>query len=192
MIKPVFSSHFEAVKSRLKRLPKLLTSEVENLSYADAVRLIYLFKDGIRNERFSLKALKPNTVKSKISAGYAEPTHPLFGESYKKELFNNMMEVVREKTRWVVRPKNKDHFKAKIKLDILFDVHEYGATIQGNTFGHPSVIRIPPRPAFRYAYDKLLLEKLKSDDALKLRDRIVRYIVDGTWNATSRQKLKET
>lgn len=192
MIKPRFSQHYEAIRSRIKRLPRLLPAEVENLSYSDAVRLVKLFKDGIRNDKFHLKELKPATVKAKIRMDYAAPTHPLFGESYKRERFNNMMEIIRSETRWIVRPKKKDHFKANIPLEVLFDVHEYGATIQGNAFGHPTVIRIPPRPAFRLAYEKLLAEKQKGDDAAKLQERIARYIMTGQWEASKRVQFKDT
>jgi hypothetical protein len=173
----------------MKRLPRLLTAEVENLSYADAVRLIYLFKNGIRNRKFfQLDNLKPATIRGKQRADYVAPTHPLFGDSYKKERFNNMMEITKENTRWIVRPKNKDHFKAKIPLSVLFDVHEYGATIQRGAI----TIRIPPRPAFRYAYNVLVREKEKNDPAEKLRERIAKYINTGEWTATKRIVLKDT
>jgi len=205
MVKPVYSQHFEAVRSRIKRLPQLLQAEVENLSYNDAVRLVELFKDGIKKRNFHtpLKQLKPDTIKSKERRNYVSPENPLYGTFRYKNRFNNMMGIFRDGQRWIVKPrdgkyhprKNKDGeaVESTLTLAQMFDVHEYGATIAGKTrSGTAMRIRIPPRPAFRYAYNILMREKARNDDAEKLREKIRVYIDTGRWKSAARRNLKDT
>jgi hypothetical protein len=104
-----------------------------------------------------------------------------------------MMEVAKVGDRmWVVRPKRGNHHPdpdrpdAKpISLRALFDVHEYGTTIS-NGFGRGIVIRIPPRPAMRYAYRRYMAERAKQDPALRMRAAIARFIRLGDAAALSR------
>jgi hypothetical protein len=193
MVKAKFSDHYEAVRSRIRRLPVLLQSEVENLSYNDAVHLIELFKEGIKAREFKLKPLRPATINSKRRRGYTKPDTPLYGTNRRKNRYNNMMEIIKDGNRWIVRPRKQKHWHASIGLDVMFDVHEYGATIMGKSrSGTPVRIRIPPRPAFRYAYNKMLREKALQEQAGKLQEKIVQYIKTGSWKAQKRRNLKDT
>lgn len=187
-----FSNHYEAVRSRIKRLPVLLQAEVENLGYNDAVHLVELFKTGIKRSEFNLKPLKPATIARKERANYTSPETPLYGTNRRKNRYNNMLEIVRTGQRWIVRPRKEKHWHASIGLDVMFDVHEYGATIMGKTRdGKPVRIRIPPRPAFRYAYNRMMREKAAQDQAEKLREKIVHYIKTGNWKAQRRMNAKD-
>lgn len=191
MITVQFSSHFEAMRSRMRRLPKLMDAELEASALRDAEELIRLFKDGIKKSEYQIKALKPATIEAKTRKNYPSPETPLYGTARRKNRYNNMLEIIKRERRYIVRPRKEKHWHASIGLDVMFDVHEYGATINGKAPDGSSVrIRIPPRPVFRLAYNRFLREKLKHDDSAMLREKIVQYIKRGNWRAQKKQQRK--
>ena len=70
-------------------------------------------------------------------------------------------------------------------LSVLFDVHEYGAVIT-NGFGRGIYIRIPPRPALRYAYRKYMAAKAKNDPSPQIGKAIVAAVQHGDQDAIAR------
>lgn len=186
-----FSDSYEAKRSRVRRLPQLLMHELEAQALKDAEELVSLFKQGIRRHEYPLKALKPETIERKTRAGYASPSTPLFGTSRRKNRYNNMLEIVKIGRRWIVRPRKEKHWHASIGLDVMFDVHEYGATINGKARDGSTVrIRIPPRPAFRLAYNRFLRERLQKDPSAQMQKKVIEYINRGNWRAQKRQQRK--
>ena len=188
-----WSTSNSAIASRIRRLPKMATDLIEASAKHDAEALVKTFHDGIKGRKLGLLPLKDATISRKEAMGLDRPESPLYGlgDDFIEGTYSNMMEVTRDQSarRFVVRPKDGYHYRLvakkdgqgvvrdKIKLRDLFIVHEYGTTIS-NGFGRGILIRIPPRPAFRYAYDKLMDQKRRRDPAKEVRKAIASYVRD--------------
>lgn len=201
MVKAKFSKNYWAVQGRIKRLPKLMLDRLEGYAKRDAVGVIDEFQRGLEERSLRLKPLEPSTVQRKAAVGLEHPDHPLWGFGLSESRsYVNMMEVKKVGKAYVVRPKNRFHHgkrkpgdsgERKIRLRDLFDVHEYGATIIG-AFGHMGqIVRIPARPAFRYAYRRYMADKAKRDPAKEVKAAIVRYVNTGDRKALERIRAKE-
>ncbi len=177
------SMTIEAMKKRIQRLPDLVGNRLESYAKKNATALVSLFHDGIRDDKLGLWPLKDRTIATKEAAGFEFPDSPLYGlgDEDKEHTYSNMMEVSREGNAFIVKPKKGYHWskskKHRIKLSDLFIVHEYGTTIS-NGFGKGIVIRIPPRPAFTYAYMQLMAKLRKEEPAKKVREAMVRHAID--------------
>lgn len=183
-----------AVASRIRRLPKLMSDYAETSARRDAEALVKDFHDGIMKNRLGLVPLQDATVSRKSAMGFESPDSPLYGlgDEFMQGTYANMMEVRKDSSamRYVVAPRDGYHYevldgdggrrivRGKIKLRKLFLIHEYGCTIS-NGFGRGIVIRIPPRPAFRYAYDRLMNRKRRADPSGDVRKAIGRYVRAG-------------
>jgi len=200
MVKAKFSKHFEAVKSRVRRLPKMMIGHLKAHARKDANGVIEEFKDGIANDSLRLERLRPATIESKERHGLGQPTTPLFGLGLEdRRSYVNMLHVRKVAERmYVVRPKPGYHHgktepgdppKKAVKLKDLFDVHEYGALI-ANAFGKGIVVRIPPRPALRFAYKKYIRRRAREDPAVKVRAAIARFVNAGDAGALQRIESK--
>lgn len=200
MVKAIFSKHYEAVRSRVRRLPKLMISQMKAHARKDANGVIKEFHDGIKNDSLRLQRLKPATIESKERRGLMQPETPLYALGLEdKRSYVNMLHVRKVGDRmYVVRPKHGYHHgkrwpgdepKQKIKLKDLFDVHEYGAVIN-NAFGKGIMVRIPPRPALRYAYKKYIRRRAREDPAVAVRIAIAKYIKAGDAVALKRIEAK--
>ena len=181
MVRAQFSQSYEAVRSRIRRLPELYQESLEALQKRDADRLVELFRDGILQGQLRLTPLSPVTVTEKTRKGYSYPTRPLVGKGASDlNSYANMMVVTEERRgrgkRWIVTPKDEDHHEADLSLEALFRIHEFGATIHSAS-GPP--IRIPPRPAFRYAFRRLMRERARRDDSQAVQEAIARYVRRG-------------
>jgi hypothetical protein len=203
MVKPKFSPNYWAVRKRIQRLPRLVIGQMKAKAKHDAQRVIEVFQDGISQQNLRLQRLKPATIKKKAERGWMQPTTPLYGIGFDdSNTYVNMLEVVNVGDRkWAVRPKKGLHRidpdepqKKRIPLKVLFDVHEYGATIT-NGFGRGIFIRIPPRPALRYSYRRYMAMRMKEDPSVKVRVAIAKYVQEGDASALARiekKLLKET
>jgi hypothetical protein len=192
MVKANFSMSTSAIAKRIQRLPKMATELIETTAKGDADKLIKLFHDGIKKNQFGLAPLEPETISRKEAAGFDRPESPLYGlgDEFIQGTYCNMMVSVKDDTRrkYVVKPRDEYHYsqrdnkdgstsivRDKIKLRDLFIVHEYGTTITDG-FGKGILIRLKPRPAFRYAYEKLMNKKRRADPAQKVRKAIMRFV----------------
>lgn len=200
MVKAKFSKHYEAVRSRVRRLPKLMIKQMEAHARKDANAVIKEFRDGISNDGLMLRRLRPLTIESKTRRGLGEPTFPLYALGLgNSRSYVNMLHVKKVGDRmYVVRPRPGYHHgkrwpgdqaKKQIKLKDLFDVHEYGAVIN-NAFGRGIVVRIPPRPALRFAYKKYIRRRAREDPAVAVRVAIAKYIRAGDTVALKRIEAK--
>ena len=194
----VKSPEYWAIRKRIQRLPKLATDLIETSARKDGEELVQRFHDGIKDDKFGLLPLKDRTIARKEALGLDQPETPLYGlgDEFVQGTYCNMMEVVREEglRKYVVRPRDEWHYslkrnkdgmvigRDKIKLADLFIVHEYGCTI-GNGFGRGIMIRIPPRPALRLAYNAMMDEKKRHDPADEVRKAIREFIKTGNENA---------
>jgi len=201
MVKAKFSMNYRAIQARIRRLPKILTDRLEGYAKRDAVGVVREFQQGLEERSLRLKPLEPSTVQRKAALGLEHPDHPLWGLGLEeRRSYVNMMEVKRVGKAWIVRPKNRFHHgkrkpgdpgERKIRLRDLFDVHEYGATVIG-AFGHKGqVVRVPARPAFRYAYRRYMAGRASRDPAGEVKQAIVRYVQTGDRKALARIEAKE-
>ncbi len=180
MAKPLFkfefSDHYEAKRSRIRRLPTMVAGIADTHAKNRAVNLIETFRKGIRSDTFGLRRLKPETVKRKSRRGLSKPTTPLYalGDQEKKS-YLNMMRVRRLKGRgYRVSPSWAKHHESELQLRHLFVVHEYGTVIR---MRGGKIIRIPPRAAFTKAFQSMMLQLRNFEPpASEVKRAIVRYI----------------
>lgn len=198
LVKPIFSQNYWAVQKRVQRLPRVLIGKLKAAAKTDAQNVITVFQQGIETRSLHLQALRPRTIEEKERKGFLLPLHPLYGVGLEDERsYINMLEVVNKGDRmWVVQPKKGYHHKdpdhpekRELLLKDLFDVHEYGTVIT-NGFGKGIFIRIPPRPALRYAYRKYMAAKAKEDPSVKVRAAIAQHVQDGDRQALARISAK--
>lgn len=190
MVKQKLAVTKSAIYKRIQRLPKFALDAIENCAKGKAESLTTLFHDGIKENTLGLLPLKDTTIDTKEAMGFEQPDTPLYGLGDDADnSYANMMDVVKDEAgkRWTVKPRDAKHqiqlpdgsvVDSNFMLKDLFKVHEYGCTIT-NGFGKGIFIRIPPRPAFRYAYEKLMLLISKKDPAKKVRDAVTRFVRSG-------------
>lgn len=183
MVRAQFSQRYEAIRSRIRRLPELYEEMLSAMQEGDARRTRELFRNGILGRELRLTPLTEHTIRAKRDKGYAEPETPLYGLGDSgRNTYAHMMEVVKEsegrQKRWIVRPRDDRHHESGLPLSAMFIIHEFGTTI-GNAFGRGITVRIPPRPAFRYAYRKLMRERAQRDDTERVQAAIAQYVRRG-------------
>jgi len=187
MVRQKLSMKDTAIARRIKNLPKMATDMIEMVAKGQAQALRSEFHDGIKENKFGLQPLKEATMDRKEAMGFDIPENPLYGLGDSAEdSYANMLEVFKDegKKKYIVKPRDEYHqvqakdgsiVASKFKLKDLFTVHEYGCTIS-NGFGMGILIRIPPRPALRYAHD-IILKRLKDrDPAKEVRSAINKYL----------------
>jgi len=161
---------------RFKKLPEMHAAYIDTQRKADAVRLIDIFVEGIENDSFGLKRLKPETVREKQRKGYPQPDNPLMGMGGDdKRLYRQMLMIRKLKNGYRIRPSDRKHHKANISLKTLFYVHEYGKTI----FNGKVAIVIPARPAGKKAFNEFYNEKDNRSLVANFAASINEWIVSG-------------
>lgn len=176
-VKMKLSSNMQAVEQRIKKLPEYGTASVKTHVKGQALELIKEFKKGISEESFGLAPLKPATVSAKSRRGYSQPSTPLLGKGLKDKYKSYVSSLrLRElKKGYKVAPSVGRHWSGKISLKQLFMIHEHGCTIKrGET-----LIRIPARPAFLLAYQKVMANRRKIDFSKKVRRAMTEYVNRG-------------
>lgn len=178
-----FSDNFKAVRSRIKRLPKLVNNALDAQTKKDIINVINEYKEGIKRNNFNLEALKDSTKKAKKRAGLPKPNTPLYGkgESRKNSLIN-ALSFRKIKNGYRLYRRKAKHHSADLTLDVLLSIHENGAIIK-NGFGKGIFIRIPPRPVVDKAIVRMLQKKKKRDDNKEVRKAINMLIREGKDNA---------
>ncbi len=173
-----YSPAIENVRRRMERLPELLGPVMKAKCKRDAKKLVKYYHDGIKDRQLRLKPLKDATIKAKRNARYPSPETPLYASGAEDQMIlANALEVVEKSKSFVVQVKNKNHYQGAdstrkpVKLRVLFEAHEYGVTIS-NGFGRGILIRLEPRPARRYAYNRLMREREKADPDIQQACRL--------------------
>ncbi len=195
-----FSAHFEAVRSRIRRLPRLGIELMEAGARGACLAVRDRFQEGLERDDLRLRRLKPRTVASKEARGLDRPEHPLYALGLDEpDSYANSQEVAKVgEHRWVLRTRDVWHHgkrrpgdreQRRIRLSDLFDVHEYGVTIT-NGFGRGVLIRIPARPARRYAYRRVARGLQKRETAYAARRAMARYVRQGDRLALARVHAK--
>lgn len=192
-VTPKFSKKYWAVQKRIQRIPKEANGLMKAKTKRDALDLIRFFQDGIRKNAFGLKALNPVTIERKQALGQPFPDIPLMGEGLNEaDSYINMLKVYELKNGYQVKPRPTKHHSGKITLKHLFMIHEYGCIIKvtekmraylhviGIHFkANKTFVRIPPRPAFKKAYDKLVRGKARKENVARVRKALRQFIRDG-------------
>lgn len=175
MIK-AYSATIDAIRKRIKRLPELVGGALNATNRGDAVGVIKAYQEGIRENRLGLYPLKPATIRQKARDDMSQPEVPLYGLGDDEDrTLINAVRLKETKTGWKVALSKKKHWKSELTLADLFVVHEYG-TVIANGFGKGITIRIPPRPAFRYALRRYMTERAERDPAQEVQEAIMRWL----------------
>lgn len=183
MINIRFSKNYEAVKSRIRRLPKFIENSADTVVKKDAVSLIDTFQEGIRKGTFNLEKLKPETIARKVREGKKQPDTPLYGEGDDVDnSYINMFKIRKIKKGYRVYARWAKH-ESGLQLRDLFSIHEQGRLIRRGD----AIIRIPPRPAFLLASNKFVNKKIREENVEKVRDAMRTLIRQG--NDTKFRKL---
>lgn len=186
MIRVKYSNSYRAKKRRIKNIPRFSGDAVYGMLKRDANRLIEIFHDGIKNDDFNLEYLKDSTVQNKEYKGYSQPETPLYGAGDDSEdrSYVNMLRIRQLKNGWKIYPSRALHHEARIPLNVLFKIHEFGAKI---TTKNGSIIQIPPRPALLLAYKALLRETKQSK---KETSKDVKFAINEFINKAESNYLK--
>ncbi len=185
-----FSIKYEAVRSRIKRLPKLVEEAASAQVKRDGLNLIEFFQDGIRNSTFDLVPLEDSTIVGKRLQGYLKPETPLYGAGDEEEMsYINMLRIKKVGARkWLVFPSTDKHHTSALNLKSLLEVHEQGITISQTRKNADTgedtevLIRIPPRPAFSRAFQKVLRTRLEDqrESTAKVKEAVKNLILTGS------------
>ena len=179
MVKVKYSTNFDAVRMRIKRLPELAEEMALATVKKDAVSFIKLFKQGIRDKKFNLIALRPETIRRKMRQGLSQPSSPLYGSGDdEKNSYINTLRLRRLRKGWKVYRSNAKHHDADITLKHLMAIHEAGALIKRGD----AIIRIPPRPTFKKAFNWMLKEKSRQENVAEAKRAINIYIKTGDYS----------
>lgn len=150
------------LKYRLESIPQMVDEIIETKIKKDAMNLIKIFHDGIKENDLNLKPLRPKTIIQKAEMGFKRPITPLYGagDDRKKNSYSNMLRMKKTKSGYKIYPSWGKHWKSQLKLRDLLGVHEYGRTI--NMPKRKLTVVLPPRPALHNTYQRHL-EHRKAD-----------------------------
>lgn len=185
-VKVKFSLDYQAKIKRIARLPQMMEDHITSQLKGLASEIIDEFQKGIRYNNMGLKPLKDTTISSKRRKNYPLPENPLYGlGDTEDKSYINMMRIRKLKNGYKIYPSKAKHHKADLPLSALFIVHEYGCTIVTKT---GTTIRIPPRPAFHKAYERVML-RMKRDK--RETSRMVKKAMTEYINSANLDKFKE-
>lgn len=187
MIKAKFSGTYNAKIKRIRRLPKLVKSAADTVAKKEPQKIIEDFQNGIRKNNFRLIPLTEETIKQKKRMLYSKPRTPLYGlGDGGTNTYINMFFIKKIKNGYRIVPRWARHHNAGIPLRVLFFIHENGAVINNGK----TLIRIPPRPAFRLAFNRYLRRKMKGENTKDVKEAIIETIKTGKTTKFRRIKSK--
>jgi len=171
-----YSQNFQAIKERIRRMPELAENAVSGSVKKNLREINAIFHDGIKKNKLGLEPLAEITVNAKRRAGMNRPENPLYGKGDEAEerAYMNMMNIMKVSKGWKLYPSRRMHWSKRITLELLFKIHEHGATIRTAS---GDFVRIIPRPALMLAYLKWQSQRKKNDPAMK--NAIKEYITKG-------------
>ena len=195
MIKFRFNEGYEQKLSMIKRLPKLVAKATFDDGRKAAAQVIANFQDGIKMNNFHLRPLKPGTVKGKRRMQMTRPKVPLYGlgEENKDSYVNALFVAVHQgktRTTYVIGASSRKHHppvriarsgkrklarskaSKQLPLSKLIRIHEHGAFIRHGK----GVIIIPPRPAVRMAWERMLKQRRGKTKAVDMRKALAEAI----------------
>lgn len=178
-MKVKFSNNFWAIKKRIQRLPEKGLDKIGTFVKVMALKTIKYFHDGIKDQSLGLKQLKDKTIQMKRRESFQIPEAPLYGAGDERNdnSYVNMLRIRKingfGKKGYQVYVSRKKHWKANMKLTDLFTIHEFGTIIKAQ---NGAMIRIPARPAFHRAHEKVLKERRKNETNRMVKQAITELI----------------
>ena len=187
------SKKLSAVNTRIRRLPKLVDGLLNSYAKRDATRVIKIYQEKLKRDKFPVDRLSSATVKIKTDQGMPQPSTPLYGagENEKNSLYNALA-IRKIKGGWRVYVRWAKHYKANLQLRDLLNIHQRGAIImvtdKMRAFLHwlgihlkaeTVLIRIPPRPVLDMAVVDALEMRRKEDPVKKVREAMAEVINTG-------------
>jgi hypothetical protein len=137
----------------------------------DALVVVKEFRESIEEGKIN-PPLSPRTVTRKKKKGYSKPTYPLRGLGMEAaRTYARSMRIYKTKGGWRVRMPAVKHHESKLKMDILFQIHEYGATTKNGAY-------IPSRPALARAYQKVLRD-IAAGEVAQVQAACTEYLSTG-------------
>lgn len=196
MVTLKLSKSFDAIRSRIRRLPKLVDGAMDAQTKKDVIRVIDEYQKGIKRNNFGLTPLSPATIKLKREKGLPKPTTTLYGEGDgEKNSLINALSFRKIKNGYRLVRRTAKHHESDLPLNVLLAIHEHGAIIRVTprmrAFLHyigihlsknTAYIRIPPRPVVDKAIVRALQKKKKEDPAREVRAAINELIRTGQEN----------
>lgn len=204
-VKVKYSTNFEAVRSRLRRMPKLTQDAAEASIKRDLQNVIKEYQKGLEANNFRLTPLSSFTVQRKRDQGMQKPKAPLYGSgaSDKNSLYNALA-IRKIKGGWRLYRRKAKHHESGLPLNILLSIHENGAiikvTAKMRAFLHyiglhlkkqTTMIRIPPRPIVDKAIQRMLRKKKKHEVAKNIKKAMVKMIKTGNENELRKLGMSE-
>jgi len=169
MPKRSLSTNPEAVRSRIRRLPKKVEGIINTFSQKEADEFIRIFQEGLSKNNFRLQALQPETIRRKRRRGFSKPkTRLVAAGTNEKNSLTNALRITRTKAGRNVIMRSAKHWDSKLTLKRLLLVHEFGAVIRKGGRN----IRIPPRPAFLKAFKRFAIRKQRDEPVFKVKREI--------------------
>jgi hypothetical protein len=130
----------DAIRKRIKALPRLVEGAMLAIRTRDANAMILNWRNGIVSKSFGLAPLKPKTIARKARMGYSAPSTPLYALGFEGPwTYIKALRKYRTKRGWSVRFSARKHHSGMSEEE-LFELMEYGFN------------KCPPRPAFTKAY----------------------------------------
>jgi len=195
-MKPKYSKNFQAIQSRLRRLPKLVDETLDTFAKRDATRVIKIYKEKLKRDKFPVDRLSNATVRIKSEQGLPQPRTPLYGsgEDEPNSLYNALA-IRKIKGGWRIYVRWAKHHASDLKLRDLLNIHQRGALIMVTDkmrgFLHyigihlradTVIIRIPPRPVLDMAIVAALEMRRKEDPTKIIRKAMAETIKTGKEN----------
>lgn len=172
-----FSTNWNAVRQRIRKIPKIAEGVASMQRARDADELITLWRNGLINNTFSLIPIRPETRAKKARLGYRYPDSPLYGLGLEgSRTYIKGMRKFKTKRGYVVKMVKGKHHESKLPLSALFVVHEYGTTIRAR---NGRIIVIPARPAMQKAYASLLRRLRAKDPAIEFKLAVSQFMKTG-------------
>lgn len=187
------SKNFEAIRSRMRRLPKLINGAMDASAKKDIISVIEEYQKGIYRNNFGLQGLNDQTIRIKSEEGLSKPKTPFYGKGYsEKNSLINALFYRKIKNGYRLYRRRAKHHKADLPLNVLLSIHEHGAVIKVTkkmrNFLHylgihlkkeTNVIRIPPRLIVNKAINRALRKKKKGEPSISIRAAINELIKKG-------------
>ncbi len=171
-----------AMMRQIKKLPQYSLEVIKTATKKAAVAVVKEWQDGLKKNALRLDKLQPETIKRKRSLGLPFPSYPLYGAGDTKEnSLYNALRITDKNKKGVIQVvgRKAKHWKAKkLTLAHLLAIHEFGVTIipKGE---NPVPIILPPRPALKNSWEKVLRRISKETDIKQVKKAITDMIKTG-------------
>jgi len=176
------NSAHTAMMRQIRNLPNYVLDAVTAGTKKAATAVVKEWQTGLKKNALRLDKLQPETIARKRGQDLPFPSYPLYGagDTENNSLYNALRITAKSK-RGVVKVvgRRAKHWKAKkLTLAHLLAIHEFGVTIIPKG-GDPVPIILPPRPALKNSWEKVLRRISKETDRKQVKKAITDLIKTG-------------